>query len=106
MKMMEVLPLQIVHQTKNLRLNRNVKCRRRLVGDQNLRSAGECHRNHDALTHTARKLVRILPHDRLGVRNLYVVEHLDGVRHRLFFSHVLVNHKGLGELTPDGEHRV
>ena len=49
-----VFALQVVHQTQNLRLNRNVESRGRFVGDKNFRSASQSHCYHNALTHTAR----------------------------------------------------
>ena len=41
-------------------LGRDVERGRRLVGDQDLRVAGERHRDHHALPHPARELVRVL----------------------------------------------
>ena len=44
----------------NLCLDRHIQGRGRLVRNQKLRITGECHGNHDPLTHAAGKLVRIL----------------------------------------------
>ena len=55
-----VSALQRAHQIEDLRLDRDVERGRRLVGDQQLRVAGERHRDHHALPHAARELVRIV----------------------------------------------
>ena len=47
-------------QVEDLRLDRDVERGGRLVGDQQLRIAGERHGDHHALAHAARELVRIL----------------------------------------------
>ncbi len=54
--------LQQLDQFKDLCLDRHVQRRGRLVGDQQPRTAGERHGNHDALAHTAGKLMRIFLH--------------------------------------------
>ncbi len=51
--------LQILEQCEDLRLHGDIERRRRLVGDEEIRSVGEAHRNHHALTLTPRKLVGI-----------------------------------------------
>ena len=43
------LVAQVAHQVEDLRLDRHVERGRRLVGDEQLRLAGERHRDHDAL---------------------------------------------------------
>ena len=57
-------------QLQHLRLDRDVERRRRLVGDQQLRRAGDGHRDHDPLRHAARKLVRIGVEPRGGIGDL------------------------------------
>ena len=51
---------ELAQQVEDPRLDRHVERRRRLVGDQHLRVAGERHRDHHALPHPARELVRVL----------------------------------------------
>ena len=51
--------LQVGEQLQDLRLDGDVERGRRLVGDQQLRRAGERHRDHDALAHAAGELVRV-----------------------------------------------
>ena len=41
-----------VHQFKDLCLNGHIKCRGRLVCDQNIRFTDQCHGNHHTLAHT------------------------------------------------------
>ena len=52
------LALQLQQQREHLRLDRDVERGRRLVGDQQARVAGDRHREHHALAHAARELVR------------------------------------------------
>ena len=54
-----VLPLEPSEQHEDLRLRRHVERRRRLVGDQELRAAGDRDRDDDALALPAGELVRV-----------------------------------------------
>ncbi len=54
------LTLQFEKQVENLRLDRHVERRGRLVGDQQRRIAGERHGDRRTLPHAARQFVRIL----------------------------------------------
>ena len=45
---------------EDLRLDGDVECGRRLVGDQKIRLVGDCEREHHALTHAAGELVGVL----------------------------------------------
>ena len=63
---MELL-LQPLQQRQDLRLDGDVEGGGRLVGDQQLRPADECHRDHDPLPHAARKLVRVRVHALLRI---------------------------------------
>ena len=58
------------HQREDLRLDRHVERGRRLVGDQQRRVAGHRDRDHHALAHAARQLVRVLVEALRGVRDL------------------------------------
>ena len=69
-------------QLEDLRLDRHVERGRRLVGDQQRGLAGERHRDHHALAHAARELVRILVGAPLGRRDADAREQLDGARAR------------------------
>ena len=52
--------LQLAQQIEDLRLDRDVERRRRLVGDEQRRLAGERHRDQRALPQAARQLMRIV----------------------------------------------
>ena len=65
-----------LHELEDLRLHGDVERRGRLVGDQEIGLAQQRHRDHHALAHAARKLVRILSHAPLGVGNAHQLEHL------------------------------
>ena len=67
-----------LQQLEDLRLDRHVERRRRLVGDQQLRLAGERHRDHRPLPHPARELVRVVLQPLLRARDADLVEQLDG----------------------------
>ena len=71
------LALEALHQLEDLRLDRDVERRRRLVGDQERRVARERHRDHHALAHAARELVRIVVGALLRVRDPDRAEQLD-----------------------------
>ena len=60
--------LQLQHQPQDLRLDRHVQRGRRLVGDQQPRRARQRHRDHRALAHSARELVRIIAQPALRIR--------------------------------------
>ena len=65
-------------QVEHLGLDGRVERGRRLVEDQQRRLGGERHRDHDALEHPARELVRIAVHDAAGVGDPDLLEHLPG----------------------------
>ena len=58
--------LQLAQQVEDLRLDRDVERRRRLVGDEQRRLAGERHRDQHALPHAAGQLMRIVVDARCG----------------------------------------
>ena len=71
-------------QIEHLGLDRRVEPGRRLVEDQQLRVLRERHRDHDALLHPARQLVRVAPHDDLEVGDLDPAQHLERLLARRF----------------------
>jgi len=83
-----------------------VQCGRGLVGDEQLRVAGQRHGDHDALLLTAGHLVRVAVQPPLRVRNVHLAEELQCACARLVLGHVLVGQDGLDHLVADGEHRV
>ena len=81
---------QPVDHLEDLRLHRDVERRRRLVGDQHLRVVGDRHRDHHALAHAARELVRILVGAVLRLRDADRAEQVDRRRCGRLLRHVLV----------------
>ena len=69
---------EVPHQVEDLGLDRDVERGRRLVGDQQLRLAGEGHRDHHALGHAARHLVRERLEPPLRVGDADHLEQLEG----------------------------
>ena len=74
--------LQLQHQVQDLRLNRHVQRRRRLVGDEERRVQHERHGDHHALAHAAGEMMRVVLHPRGGVGNADLGEDVDGARVR------------------------
>ncbi len=97
---------ELAQQVEDLRLDRHVERGRRLVGDQDLRLAGEGHGDHRALAHAPRELVRVVAEPLVRARDADAVDELGGAILRLALAHVEVRLDGLAELAPDGEHRV
>ena len=100
------LALQLAHQIQDLRLNRHVQGGRRFVRDQQGRIARERHRNHHALTHAARHLMRVIGDAPPRFGDADQLEHRDRDLHRLFAVLVLVQRDRLGDLITDGVDRV
>ena len=71
------LLLEVVDEVEDLRLDGDVEGGRRLVGDEQLRVVDQAERDHGALAHTARELVRVLVGPTLRVGDADEVEHLD-----------------------------
>ena len=63
--------------SQDLRLDRDVERRGRLVGDQQSRIAGQRHRDHHPLAHAAGQLVRIVAQPPLGVGDADQLEQVD-----------------------------
>ena len=53
------LAAKCAHELEHLRLDDHVERRRRLVHQKHVGLASKCHRDHGALPHAARKLVRV-----------------------------------------------
>ena len=73
---------QVLHQLQNLRLNCNVECRCRFIGNDEFRLAAQRHRDHDTLAHTAAEMVRILFQTPFSVRHTNQSEKLNCARVR------------------------
>ena len=77
------LRLELRDEIEHLRLDRRVETGRRLVEDQQRGVLGERHRDHDALLHAARELVRIAAHHARRVGDLHPDERVAGALCRL-----------------------
>src|SRR5438876_4639217 len=100
------LGLQLVQQLEDLRRDGDVEGGGGLVGDEKVRIARQCHRDHHALPHATRELMRILLHAALGVRDVHDLQHLDGLVHGVAAAEALVQPDGLRDLLADGEDRI
>ena len=100
------LLLQALQQVENLRLNGHVQRGGRFVGDNQPRVAHDGHGDHDALAHAAGKLVRILLHAALRVRNFNQTQLFKHDFARFRFGNAFVDAQRLDQLIADGEKRV
>lgn len=100
------LPLQACQEIENLRLNSDVQCRRRLIGDEKGGTAGDRHCDHRALLLSARDLMGIISGAALRLRNADQVKQL--YRSHLCNATALAGADliGLGNLPPEGADRV
>ena len=98
------LILKLLQQVQNLGLNGNVKCRDRLVADNQLGLQRKCAGNADTLTLTAGELMRIAVNV-LGVQSDDVQQLADTLNALLLGAHA-VNGHGLGDNLADGHTRV
>ena len=98
--------LEVAHQVQDLRLDGHVERRGRLVGDQELRIAGERHGDHHALAHAAGELVRIFAHAALRLGDADQGEHLDRALLGRVPVEPLMQLQRLADLPADGQHRI
>ena len=98
--------LQLAHDVENLRLDRHVKRRGRLVGNQQRGLAGQRHRNHGALAHAAGQRMGIGVEQPLGIGQAHLVEQRAGLRARLQRAQALVQDQRFSDLVANREHRV
>ena len=73
---------QFAQQLQDLRLQRHVQRRRRLVGDQQFRLSDQRHGDQHALAHAPRELVRVVARPPRGVLDADLLKHADGQRVR------------------------
>ena len=93
-------------QVEDLRLDRHVERGRRLVGDQELRLAGERHRDHRALAHAAGELMRVVGHAVARRRDPDLVEQLDRARLRVLLAQAEMRLQRLADLPSDRQHGI
>ena len=89
---------QSSHKIEDLGLHGDIKCSRRLIGDEECRIAGQRHGDHRPLAHTTRKLMRIAVKRLARIRNINLGEKLGGARQGLASSDPFVRHDLLGDL--------
>ena len=97
--------LDIGKQVEHLGLDGDVERRRRLVGDQQLRTSGERHRDHDALLHAAGKLERIVLQASRRVGNAHRLEQAGGLVTCGIAVEAMVR-EPLDDLRADRHHRI
>ena len=98
--------LHLADDVHDLRLDGDVERRRRLVGDEDLRVAGDRHGDHGPLAHASRELERVLVRAPLGIGDADPRQQLYGHLRRLALALALVQHDRLGDLVADLEHGV
>jgi len=101
-----LLLLDAPEELEDLGLDGDVEGRRRLVGDQQRGVAGERHRDHHALPHTARELVRVILDPPFGTGDADQLEQLHRPLLGFPVVHLLVLADRLGDLLAAGEDGV
>ena len=98
--------LQFQQQLDDLRLDGHVQRRRRLIGNQQLRSTGNCHRDHHALAHPTGKLVRIYVQTRGRIGDPHLVQQVNRPLATGFLVPALMHLDRFHNLETDGVARV
>ena len=97
---------QILHQFQDLRLDGDIERGRRLVGDDQLRIAGEPDGDHHALAHAAGEVMRILLEPALAVGDADQPQQLERALARLRLAHLEMDEQRLHDLLPDRQDRI
>ncbi len=93
--------LSIADEIENLFLHGNIERGSGLVTNQQFGARDEGHRDHDALSHTAGKFVRVAVHAFFGIVNADLSESIDGTVECLFSRDTEVNFEWFDELGRD-----
>ena len=91
---------EVVEDPEHVHLHRHVERRGGLVGDQQIGFGGQHHRDHRALAHPARQLVRVGAHDARGVGDAHGLERGERPALRLRAPAAVQPHR-LDDLAPD-----
>ncbi|MNN33261.1 hypothetical protein D3C81_1470140 [compost metagenome] len=100
------LPLQLLHQLQNLRLDGYVQRRGRLVRNQQLRIRGQRDGDDHPLPHPAAKLMRILVEPPLRRWDSDQAQQFHGSLIRSVLGHLLVGMEHLGDLLAHLHRRI
>ncbi len=100
------LGLAFGEQRQHLCLHRDVERGRRLVGDDQRGVARHRHRDHRALAHAARELVRVLMHAPGGIGDIDLAQQFDCPLARHALRDLAVRDLALRHLATDGQDRV
>src|SRR5439155_4150244 len=100
------IALETAHEVEDLGLDGHVEGGRRLVGDEQLRFAGEGHGDHHPLGHAPGHLVRVRLRAPLGIGDADPLEQLDGPGPGRPARHVAVDLEHLADLEADLEYGV
>ncbi len=92
------LALELVHQGHDLGLHGHVERGGRLIGDQQLRPAEQCHGDHHPLAHTAGELMGVHSHPLARFGDLHRVQHPHRLLERRRLVHPLVQHQHFHQL--------
>ncbi len=92
----------VLQQVQDLRLNRDIKRRRRFVGDQEFWMARQRHRDHHALPHAPGELMRIVVDAALRIRDLNQRQHVDGSLQHGAAAQSFMQRDHLADLVADG----
>ena len=95
--------LQTAQQVQNLGLDGHVQRGGRFVRNQQFGVAGDGHRDHDALAHATRELVRVDTQTALGSGNTHLLQKFNGSFAGGCLVHVQVQLQRLGQLETHGE---
>ena len=101
-----LLVLKLLYKLQDLRLDRDVERRGRFVGNEQFRSTGERHGNHDPLNHAAGKLVRIVIEAGLDCWDAHSLQEPQRFGMHLTCRKIAVPSQCLGHLCADGMHRI
>ena len=101
-----VLFLNLFHHIQNVRLNCYIKCSCRLIGNKKIRIQCHCNSNHNTLAHSTGKLMRILLHTQLWIRDSYSLQHLNCFCPRFLFAHFLMNSDFFHNLFSNSHSRI
>ena len=92
------LALQVLEQVQHLLLNRHIKCRGGLIGDQKVGFSGQCHRDHHALLLAATHLEWVAVNPALGLGDANPAQPIDGLATSRVAAQAGVRFNGLHNL--------